>query len=304
MAVCIGVLAALVRYATWKAAGHFQHGHSDFGPSWFGAQAMLKGENPYRLIGPGLEFDWPWPAVYPATAFVAAMPFSFFPEVEATLIFVCISFSFLAYSITQDGWFRLPMLLSMGALSSAMSAQWTPLMTASVGLPWLGFFLVAKPTEGLAMTVLGRKPVIHYALYGAAILGITSLVMFPSWPIEWIRQTRHATQMAPPLLRFGGFLILLALLRWRRPEAKFLVVLSLIPAVGSWYSMLPLLWIPKNRNESMVLAMLSCVGWLLQDYIITATNEKDLNAQVGSLIVFFGYLPCVVMLLRRPNATP
>jgi hypothetical protein len=96
-------------------------------------------------------------------------------------------------------------------------------------------------------------------------------------------------------------LVLLALLRWRTPEARLLLALSIVPATGTWYTILPLFWIPKDRDEVMMLAMTSSVGWLLQDYVMTSTNEVGFNAQVGSLIIAFAYLPCVFMLMRRPN---
>jgi hypothetical protein len=274
---------------------------ADFGLSWFGAQSLLRGENPYARVGPGLEYDWPWPLVYPATAFVAVAPLALLPRLEATRVFVFVSFGLLTFGITRDGWFRLPMFGSIAVITAAAVGQWSPLLTASLELPWAGFFLGAKPTDGLAIAIGAKSRTRIWALAGAAVLGLGSLALFPGWPLVWMRQLHYAdVQMAPPLFRGGGFLILLALLRWRRPESRLLLALAVIPQVGSWYTAVPLFMIPRNSRETMALAALTSLAWLLQDRLITATSEAELNAQVGSLIVAFAFLPCVWMVLQRP----
>ena len=275
---------------------------ADFGLSWFGAKSLLRGENPYARVGPGLEYDWPWPLVYPATAFVAAAPLTLLPRLQATLVFVFVSFGFLTYGITRDGWFRLPMFGSMAVITAAAVGQWSPLLTASFTLPWLGFFLAAKPTDGFAIAIGSEAQTRIWALVGAAVLGLASLALYPAWPLVWMRQLQYANvQMAPPIFRGGGFLVLLALLRWRRPEARLVLALAVVPQVGSWYTAVPLFMIPRNSRETMALATVTSLGWLLEDRLVTATSEAELNAQVGSLIVAFAFLPCVWMILQRPR---
>jgi hypothetical protein len=51
----------------------------------------------------------------------------------------------------------------------------------------------------------------------------------------------------------------------------------------------------------MALVTLSSAGWLMQDLVMTAVNETQYNQQVGSMMVALGYLPAVIMVLRRPN---
>ena len=275
---------------------------ADFGLSWFGARSIIRGENPYARVGPGRQYDWPWPLVYPATAFVAVAPLAVLPRLEATLAFVFVSFALLTFAVTRDGWFRLPMLGSMAVISAAAVGQWSPLLTASIELPWVGFFLAAKPTDGLAIAAGSESQTRLWALAGAGILVITSLALFPEWPLVWIQQLKSATvQMAPPLFRGGGFLILLALLRWRRPETRLILALALIPQIGGWYTAVPLFLIPKNSRETMALATLTSLAWLLEATLVTAKSEAELNSQVGSLIVAFAFLPCVWMILQRPH---
>ena len=62
IAVCSGVIVALdyVYAPRWIL--------TDIDQVWFAAQAILDGRNPYPLIGPGREFEGPWPLYYPLMA--------------------------------------------------------------------------------------------------------------------------------------------------------------------------------------------------------------------------------------------
>ena len=273
----------------------------DFGLSWFGARSLLHGINPYDLVGPGKQYNWPWPLVYPATAFVAAMPVVMLPQLAAALVFVFVSCALLAWSVTRDGWQKIPMFGSAAFIVAAGAAQWSPLFTAAMGIPVLGFFFAAKPTIGLALGAAGDWRLQKFAIAGAIVLGVISLILFPLWPRIWVDQLQYATQMAPPLKRGGGFLILLALLRWRRPEARLLLFLACVPQVGSWYEVVPVFLVPSTSRESMILASVSSLGFAFQDYLVTARNETEYNQQVGAMIVALAYLPAVLMVLRRPN---
>lgn len=276
----------------------------DFGLAWFGARAMIAGQNPYALVGPGLEYNWPWPLVYPGTAFVAALPVAWLPLQPAILLFVFVSCALMAYSLTANGWFRWPIFGSAPFIVAAGAAQWSPLFTAAMGIPILGSFFVAKPTIGLAMGFAGSRRLQGSALFGAAILGAISLILFPAWPSLWLKQLHHATQMSPPIMRFGGPFILLALLRWSRPEAKLILALAFVPQVGSWYEALPLFLVPSTYRHTMILAMSSSIGFLLGGLHPDSLNETQINDFVGSLIIATVYLPAIIMLLRRPASDP
>lgn len=47
-------------------------------------------------------------------------------------------------------------------------------------------------------------------------------LLLPHWPVDWLDALRGAPHYAPPVQRPGGFLLLLAFLRWRQPEARML----------------------------------------------------------------------------------
>jgi hypothetical protein len=298
VAVAIGIGAAAIHYAKIRAVPDHP---GDFGLAWFGARALLHGGNPYELIGPGLVYDWPWRLIYPLTAMAAAIPFAFLAQTPAALLFVFLSSGLLAYSVTRSEWYPLLMCVSAAFLIAVGAAQWSPLFTAAMGLPPLAFFFAAKPTVGFALAVAAKPRVRVNALAGAIVLVGVSLALFPRWPIAWFESLSTASQVAPPLFRFGGITILVALLRWRRADARMIVALACVPQTGSWYEILPLFLIPASANEMMILCGVSSLGYLLQDKVMTAVSETEFNAQVGSLMVALAYLPAVIMILRRPN---
>jgi hypothetical protein len=298
VAVAIGIGAAAVHFAKIRAVPDHP---GDFGLAWFGARALLNGGNPYELIGPGLVYDWPWRLIYPLTAMAAAAPFAFLSQTPAALLFVFLSSALLAYSVTRSAWYPLLMCVSAAFLIAVGAAQWSPLFTAAIGLPPLAFFFAAKPTVGLALVVAANERGRLYALAGAIVLLGVSLALFPRWPVVWVQSLGTASQVAPPLFRFGGVAILVALLRWRRADARMIIALACVPQTGSWYEILPLFLIPASANEMMILCSVSSVGYILQDSVMSAANETEFNAQVGALMVALAYLPAVMMILRRPN---
>jgi hypothetical protein len=229
------------------------------------------------------------------------MPLAVLPQLPATMVFVFASCAVLGYSVTERNWARVPMFGSAAFFVAAGAAQWSPLFTAAMTLPVLGIFFIAKPTIGLALGAAAEAPVQKYALAGAALLGAVSLLMFPDWPGIWLGQLHYATQMAPPIARGGGVFILLALLRWRRPEARLILALGLVPQVGVWYEVLPLFLITFTIREAMLFASVSSLGFVLQDHLVSVQNEVEYNQQVGAMIVALAYLPAVLMVLRRPN---
>jgi hypothetical protein len=77
---------------------------SDFDQTWFAARALLHGDNPYMLIGPGLNFDWGWPFAYPLTAAVGAIPVAPAPVEWARSIFAACGAGMLSCGALRCGW--------------------------------------------------------------------------------------------------------------------------------------------------------------------------------------------------------
>jgi hypothetical protein len=262
----------------------------------------MHGANPYLLVGPGLVFDWPWQVVlYPGTAMIAGMPFALLPQVPALVLFVWLSTALLAYAITADGWYRLPLFLSYSFIVAADAAQWSPLLTAALCIPSLAWVLAVKPSIGLALLAAATSlRTVKLALVGGVVLSVLSLLVFPTWPLYWLRAVRSVTTMHAPILLPGGVFVLLALLRWRRPEARLIVALACVPQTNSWYEALPLLLVPTSFRQTVLLSLVATCGTFFQGTVATL-DEAEYNRGVGILMVAFAYLPATLLVLFRPN---
>ena len=267
---------------------------------------MLQGVDPYPLVGPGRAYNWDWAELlYPGNAMVLAIPLSWLPEIVAACVFVWLSTALLAYAVTERGWDRLFIFPSSAFIVAARAAQWSPLFSAAYCLPWLGFMLSAKPNLGAAigLSSSSRKTVVM-GIAGFLVLGAISLVMLPTWPRSWLAAV-SASNVLIPILRPGGFVILLALLRWKRPEARLILLLACVPQTGSWYEALPLLLVATTRRETQILSLVSSLGYLLVlGFLIRGQPEAQFNAEVSSLMIAFAYLPAMIVVLRRANEGP
>lgn len=291
----VGLIAAAFRYAEHI---RIRGAPSDFGAVWFGARSLLRGVNPYPLVGPGRVFDWDFHLNYPATALVAALPFSVFPEVVASVAFVFLSAALLTIAITRDDWNRIWILPSACFIVAARAAQWSPLYCASMFLPILGLILTVKPTLG-AVTLASQytKPSWRYVIAGAVFLGVTSLILFPAWPMEWMGALRPG-EFQPVIFWPGGFIGLIAALRWRQPEGRMVVAMSIVPITASWYEALPLLFAGRTKRETQTLSLFSSVGYIAQGLFSPAEEYVPVR-YTRILLVMFCYLPALIVVLRR-----
>jgi hypothetical protein len=303
VAVAIGLAGALVVHQQYARAATV---HTDFGMVWFGAQAFSQGADPYSLIGPGRAFDYVWPLIYPATALVAVMPLSLLTEHVAAVVFVGISSFLLAFGVTKNGWHLLPLFTTEAYANAARLGQWSILFTAFLFLPWIGLILGAKPQGALPLlAATTSRRGIWLTVLGGAILFAVSLVLQPTWPVRWIEGVRQARFMESPISQFGGPLVLLALVRWRRPEAWLIVVLACMPQAPAWYSTLPLFAIPAGFGEAVAMAFVATLfGWIGATLMPQTSSAAELYRWVGAIIVVSVYLPATALVLRRPNRGP
>jgi hypothetical protein len=307
--VSLAVTAIVVSFyrTASSSAGYI----SDIDQVWHATRALLGGLDPYTVVAPGGNFDIGFPLYYPLPALLAFAPFALLSLELARLAFVALSAAVLAYAVTGDGWHRLPIFLSGAYVSALASVQWSPLITAAFLLPWLGPVLLLKPNVGLAIAVATPRRVLLFAsVGGGGALLLISMFADPSWPGRWLSLIHGAPHFTPPVLLPGGFLVLLALLRWRRPEARLLVALACVPHTTLTYEALPVLLVARRWRESLLLAALSFVVLILQVYLdsrIPASEPHMLAAftgwvrTVGTLLVALVYLPATAMVLRRPN---
>jgi hypothetical protein len=162
--------------------------------------------------------------------------------------------------------------------------------------PSLSWLLAVKPTLGFALWTAwpNRKAVIG----GLLFVGI-SLLVRPGWVQEWLASVAK-TPHEPHLLRPGGFLMLLGMLRWRRPEGRLLAALCLVPQTTALYETLPLALLCRNRPQAAGFAGLTMLAHLL--YLLGPQGPWPVGAEYQWWVLLaLVYLPAIALVLRRPN---
>ena len=267
----------------------------------------MAGRDPYPLVGPGLEFEWDFGLIYPATAFVAVLPFAIFSTKVATTAFVALSMFLLAYALTEDSWHRLPIFGSAAFVDAAISAQWSPIIIASLSLPMLAIFASAKPQLSFAILAGTRsKYAVVIAFFSTIILVGISLYFLPEWPQHWLHLLRADTgHMKAAVTQPFGAVVLLLVLRWRRPEAWIVLLVACLPQTLMWYSFLILLAFPATYREACLLSLISSLGYLLVQRVAeTHPVEPRTGTMLWTLVVCTTFLPTTIAILRRPNTGP
>src|SRR5256885_7893836 len=148
--------SALLAWLVWSRP---QPQRSDLFQAWAGARALLEHRNPFEEVGPGRRFDWPYAQLYPLTSFLPLLPLASLPLRWVDPIFVALGFGLYTWAVTASN-LRSPALIalvSLPALMTLQTSQWSLLLTGAALVPALGFLLIAKPTIGLALFAAAPK---------------------------------------------------------------------------------------------------------------------------------------------------
>jgi len=219
----------------------------------------------------------------------------------ARAVFVALGGWCLAFAMTRRAWWPLVVFTSGAWVATVTAAQWTPFLVAGALLPALSVLYVAKPTIGAVSFVY--RPSLTAVLGGLALLGL-SFAIWPSWFGSWVATIRHAPNIVAPLTRPGGFLLLLALLRWRRREARLVGALACVPHTILPQEALVLFLIPKTYREGAALSLLTSLAVLLVYVLGAPRGYASLLDLAWPIMLLVVYLPVLVMVLRRPNIAP
>lgn len=303
VAAAIGLLAgAYWFYASWANPT----GVSDFDQLWAGARAMLAGQNPYQVVranAAGPVGPFPYNLYYPLPALIVVAPLAILPIVEARALFCALSFGLLAFLLTRRSWHPLAGLASGAGLMTLTLAQWSALTAATVLVPALSLLSATKPNAHIAVFVSYRRwrSLIISAATGAVFFVIAFAVR-PGWIGEWLGAINRDPNLGPIGFHPLGWLLLLALLRWRRRAARWLLVACFLPGTPVVYNALPLFAFPWSFRTTLVLALLSHAA--MWPPLVAASASKGFAGyaavSVPSLL-FLLYLPAVLFLLREPN---
>lgn len=277
-------------------------GASDFDQLWYAARVLIRGENPYSFIGPGREFNPGHPLYYPLPAIVPLLPFAALPLLAARVAFTCLSIGLLTYGLSTRSADRYPILLSAPLVNSLVAVQTTPLLTAAALLPWLAVFVPLKPQIGLpALAYNATRRAVLLAAVASLLVTMAAFAVVPGWVQDWRASMSVPGYHKIPLLQWGGIVLLLAALRWRRPEARLLLAMACTPHIAMPYDALPLALVARTRAESAAFALLSYL--VLVAKVVLFPNEFDNHTMtwLARVLNVTLYLPCLLVILRRPN---
>lgn len=254
------VLGTLVGVYCYRRLERLPYAAHDFTYAWFAARALLDHGNPYVLAHTASELPFSHHFHYPLTAALAALPFCWLPVHAAGGAFFGVATAVFSFTITREGWWRLGMLALAPFTVATWSVQWSPLLIAAALSSPLGWLLAAKPNVGAIAWMY--RPRWETAV-GAGAFVLMSLVVMPAWPRDWIDAVRAAPNHTSPLFWWGGFIGLLALLRWRTPEGRLLAMLTVTPAVPWFYDQLAVGLVARSFRELVFLTVCSWAGFIL-----------------------------------------
>ena len=266
---------------------------SDFDAIWTAARALWARQDPYAVIR---SPPWPWDLQYPLPAVLCALPFSFLPLWFARAAFMGVSTALLAWGLTRRAWWPLIALAGGQFFFALQSVQWSPLFAAAVLVPVLRVLWAVKPTTGLALFAGYPN---WRTVWGGVALCALAFVIWPHWVPEWLHAVGTAPHR-PAILRVGGAVLLLALLRWRLPEGRQLAMLSLVPLSPHLYEALPLMLVARSRRELLALALCGTVG-LAAGAVTPHAVGPDHGPIPWAVVFFTGYLPALIIVLRHRN---
>jgi len=266
----------------WFLMRHLHQDAADFRWALRLAHRLLARENPY---------DTPFEQ-YPLTAGLFALPFVRLQPELAAALFWGISSALLAFGVTRHGYHRLLIFFAYPYWAALLTVQWSPIIAASAFFPLLLPLTLAKPQVGLPV-LLTRPSRVGWA--ACILVGLLSVILMPGWPRQWLRQMGGYEHFFP-LLVLPGPLLLLALLRCRDRDARFLFLSAIMPQ--RWFFDSFTLWlIPQSRREVIWTVFFSWGAGIWRWYHIPHSSTE-----VGRWTVVFLYLPMLAVVLLRTRS--
>jgi hypothetical protein len=285
VAFAFGLIATILAFLEFT---HWNIFAGDFTWSWRAAQALLANQNPYAVIQPTGIYPYDAPFYYPLPAALIALPFALFPATLAGALFVGCSAAALAWALVRQSPSWLILFCSAPYFMALRYGQWSPLLTAAMLLPALTPLAVVKPNLGLG--ILALRPT-WWAVVGGGGLLLASFVVCPTWLADWLQALAFNRHTAP-ILTFPGCFMLLTLLRWRDPHARFVLALAILPQRLIFYDQLPLLLVAQTNRQRQVLVLCSWVGFLSWQLVSGPYTEA-----APSWVLWSCYLPALVVVL-------
>src|SRR6185436_18992919 len=104
----------------------------------------------------------------------------------------------------------------------------------------------------------------RYALLAIGVIAV-SIVIWPWWPQKWYHELSDVAGVYYhiPIRVSLGFAVLLAIIRWRRPESRLLVTMAFLPQTMLFYDQLPLGLVARSYRQALTMAVLSYLPLLV-----------------------------------------
>lgn len=291
----LGGYGFLISYAGLTSR---QYLASDFQWPLKAAEYVLAGVNPYYQTPPNPVYPYDSPFIYPLPTALVSIPFTLFDPYLAGALFFGIISAVLGYAILRDNWQRIPVFFSASFVIASSVAQWSPLLLAAALLPinfrWMVFL---KPTSGLISFVY--RPTIR-AVTMYMVLVVVSVLIFPSWPFDWISAVISTSGRHIPIVSIPpGFILLLSILTVKSRQGRTLLTASIVPRHPYWYDGVLLWLIPETLKQSVLLTGLSWAayfGWyfLSHDDNFAIHLSRAWFWQIGLM-----YIPLLVLVLTQ-----
>ena len=312
------VIAAISGVFTW-----YQHGYLIARKSppdslylWRAANSLLDGGNPWaaqalnaspkdssdRIVESRIRLVDP--LYYPMPAVLLWVPLARMPYLIASTCFNVFAAFLFVVAITREGLHRAWACGSVPFMVAMRFGQWSPLLAAAWVYPWLSVLLVAKPNLGLPL--YAARPTRAATLVCTLALALPSLAA-PWWVRNWLQNVQndmgHTAPHPAPVTMFAGagVLLLLALARWRRPEARLLAFLACLPQLPYWADQLPLMLIPRGRREMQGMMLVTLVGFVCWAQFGRSDPNGDVIDSIRPFSIVFTYVPALCLVLRRKN---
>lgn len=308
-----GAIACVCAVFTWLQHRYLiaQHSAPDSLYLWRAANCTLDGLNPWQDLScaPVRAADAAWsvrlvdPLYYPLPAVLVWMPFARLPFLVASTVFNTLGAFLFVLAVTRMALHRAWMCGSVPFMIAMRFGQWSPLLIGVAASPWLSGLLVTKPNLGLPL--FAARPTWRAGIACAALLVLPTIAA-PWWVGSWLHNVRSDLgRTAPhpvPLTMFSGagaLLLVLALLRWRRPEARLLALMACVPQLPYWSDQLPLMLVGQTRREVQGMMLVTLLGFVA--WIIMSRDTGDFVDTIRPYAIVCTYFPALALVLRRPN---
>ena len=296
MAVAVGLITAFfaLELASRPAV------HTDFEYIWRAARLWSAGVDPYAIEPRSAWLRvWPLPdpLFYPLPALMLVWPLHWLPQGVATAIFVAVPAALLVWRLSANALWPLIALASPSFVMAVVLGQWTPWLLLAMLWPTVGFLLASKPTIGAAC--FAYRPT-RSAFLGGVVLVALSLLLWPRWPVMWLDNLTAVVEHPSPIVTPFGWILSLAVLRWRRSEARLLLAMACVPQLLLFADQLPLMLVARSKREA---TLLTVGGWIASLFWYVRDADKLGAVSFAAPYVMAGvYLPALWIVLRQPNA--